>query len=231
MDNVINTRKRLEADLNELKRMIYVMGKMAEDALEKSVNALINKDVTAAHEVLEKDDVIDDMEEKIDILCMEFAARYQPLGEDLRSVTSIMHIAVDIERIGDYGENIAKVAIELADKEPIKRFIDIPRMVERINHMLQTSLTALDTRSPETAYSVFAMDDEVDDLEKQITRELFLMVMERPERIEQSFQLMNVSRTLERAGDHVTNIAERVAYMFTGKTTKASLYRRKKGEC
>ena len=94
--------------------------------------------------------------------------------------------------------------------------------------MLNTSLIAIDTHSPETAVSVFHMDDDVDDLEKQIMRELFVMVMEKPERIEQSFQLMNVSRTLERAGDHVTNVAERVAYMYTGKTTRASQYRRKR---
>jgi phosphate transport system protein len=231
VDGVINTRKRLETDLNELKRMIYVMGKMAGDALEKSVFALKDKDVASAHEVIVNDDLIDEMEEKIDALCMEFAARYQPLGEDLRAVTSIMHIAVDLERIGDYGDNIAKIAIELADKEPIKRLIDVPRMVEKINGMLQVALTALDTRSAELAYTVFPMDDEVDDLERQIMRELFIMVMEKPDRIEQSFQLMNVSRTLERAGDHVTNVAERVAYMYTGKTTKASLYRRKREDC
>lgn len=226
--NTINTRKRLEADLEEIKRMIFRMGRMAGESLEKSVWALKNRDIEMARTVLANDDTIDALEEKIDDSCMEFAARYQPLGEDLRAVTSLMHMAVDLERIGDYGGNIAKVVMETASKEPMKPLIDIPNMVEKINTMLDISLSALDARSPETAMTVFPIDDEVDDLEKQILRELFLMVMEKPERIEQSFLLMNVSRTLERAGDHVTNVAERVAYMYTGKTVRASQHRRKR---
>lgn len=225
--DVINTRKRLEADLDSLRRMIFRMGRLAGESLEKSVAALKDRDAAAARAVLSEDDVIDDLEDAVDGGCMEFAARYQPLGEDLRVVVSLMHIAVDLERIADYGGNIAKVAIELAPKEPMKPLIDIPRMVERIVEMLDKSMSALDARMPELALEVFPMDDEVDDLERQILREMFLLVMERPERIEQSFSLMNVSRTLERAGDHVTNVAERVAYMYTGKTVRASQYRRK----
>lgn len=225
--DVINTRKRLEADLDSLRRMIFRMGRLAGESLEKSVAALKDRDAAAARAVLSEDDVIDDLEDAVDGGCMEFAARYQPLGEDLRVVVSLMHIAVDLERIADYGGNIAKVAIELAPKEPMKPLIDIPRMVERIVEMLDKSMSALDARTPELALEVFPMDDEVDDLERQILREMFLLVMERPERIEQSFSLMNVSRTLERAGDHVTNVAERVAYMYTGKTVRASQYRRK----
>lgn len=225
--DVLNTRKRLEADLDSLRRMIFRMGRMAGEALEKAVAALKDRDAAAARAVLDDDDVIDDLEDAVDGGCMEFAARYQPLGEDLRVVISLMHIAVDLERIADYGGNIAKVAIELAPKEPMKPLIDIPRMVDRIVEMLEKSMSALDARAPELAMEVFPMDDEVDDLERQILREMFLLVMEKPERIEQSFSLMNVSRTLERAGDHVTNVAERVAYMYTGKTVRASQYRRK----
>lgn len=225
---MINARKRLETDLEELKKMIFLMGRMSANALEKSVTALKNRDVEAARRVIAYDDAIDDLEERIDNCCMEFAARYQPLGEDLRVVTSLMHIAVDLERIGDYGDNIAKIAIDASAKEPIKPLVDIPIMAEKITSMLDIAMTALDTRSPELAISVFPLDDEIDDLEKSIIRELFSVLMDRPELIERSFQLMNVSRTLERAGDHVTNIAERVVFMYTGRTARASSYRRKK---
>ncbi len=228
MMDVINTRKKTRRRPYRTEKNGFQDGKGCREALETAVWALKNRDEAAAREVLEKDDLIDDLEDRIDESCMEFAARYQPLGEDLRTVTSIMHIAVDLERIGDYGGNIAKTAIELASKTPIKPLIDIPRMVEAIKRMLDMAMTAMDTRSPEKAMEVFPMDDQVDDLEKQIMRELFLMVMEKPERIEQSLKLINVSRTLERAGDHVTNVAERIAYMYTGKTVKASQYRRKR---
>lgn len=225
---MINARKRLETDLEELKRMIFLMARMSSNALEKSAAALTNRDVTAAREVIAYDDAIDDLEEKIDNCCMEFAARYQPLGEDLRVVTSLMHIAVDLERIGDYGGNIAKTVIE-AGEEPIKPLINIPIVAEKIINMLSITMTALDTKSPELAISVFTLDDEVDDLEKYIIRELLSVLMGKPELVERSFQLMGVSRALERAGDHVTNIAERIVFMYTGKAARASRYRRKKG--
>jgi len=226
---MINTRKRLETDLEELKKMIFLMGHLSIRALEKSVNALKNQNMADAREVLEADDTIDDLEEKIYNCCMEFAARYQPLGEDLRAVVALMHIAVDLERIGDYGGNIAKVTIEMGEKEPIKPLVDITLMVRKVVDMLNITLDALDTRLPEQAVTVFEMDDEVDGLEKGIVRELFGILLERPQLIEQSFHLMSVSRTLERAGDHVTNIAERIVYMYTGHAARASNFR--SGKC
>ncbi len=226
--NTINTRKRIEEDLSLLKNMIYRMSGLASESLEKAVWALKNQDAEMARKVIADGDVIDELEEKLDAACMEFAARYQPLGEDLRVVVSIMHIACDLVGIGDYGDNISKVTLALSMLPPLKPLIDIPRMVEIIKEMLRLSMTAIDTHDGETALKVFPFDDEVDDLEKQIMRELLLLIMEKPERIEQSFNLMNVSKTLERAGDHATNVAERVAYMYTGRPVKASSFRRKK---
>lgn len=224
----INTRKRLEEDLSALKNMIYRMSGMTAEAVEQAVWALKNRDAALAQKVIDDGDTIDELEEKVDSGCMEFAARYQPLGEDLRSVVSIMHIAVDLERIGDYAENIAKAALVLSDKPPLKPLIDIPRMVEILKKMLSISMEALDRRDGESVVKVFPFDDEMDDLDKQIIRELLLLILEKPERIEQSLSLMNVSRILERAGDHATNVAERIAYMYTGRQVKASDYRRKR---
>lgn len=226
--NEINLRKQLEADLTELKRMILRLGKMAEESIVKAAWVLKKQDAAMAKVIFEKDDDLDELAGDIDNACMHFVARYQPLGEDLRAVTSIMHIAIDLERIGDYGGNIAKVAADLADKELIKPLIDIPRMVEVFSSMLDKALTAFDTDDVEAAKEVFGMDDLMDDLEKQIMRELLLLMMERPQRIEQATQLLNVARTLERAGDHITNVAERVVYILTGKTVRASAFRRPK---
>ena len=226
MTDTINARKQLETDLTELKRMILRLGKMAEEAVDKAVWALKNQDSEAARAIIGKDDDIDELAARIDNSCMHFTARYQPLGEDLRTVTSVMHMAIDLERIGDYGSNIAEVALDLADKEFIKPLIDIPRMVDVFSDMMDRVLSALDTGDGERAKQVFPMDDMLDDLEEQIMRELLLLMMERPRRIEQASMLLNVARTLERAGDHVTNVAERVVYIVTGKTVKASAFRR-----
>jgi len=222
----INTRKQLESDLLELKRKIIQLGKMSEDTITQAVWALKNKDATVAKAVIDGDDEIDEFTDQIDNECMRFAARYQPLGQDLRSIQAMTHMATDFERIADYGVNIARFAIQMEGKEWIKPLIDIPRMVEIISEMISKALTALDVCDIEFVMQIFKLDETVDDIEKQIMRELFLLIMEKPSRIEQSFMLMNIARTLERAGDHVTNIAERIYYICTGKRIKASDYKR-----
>lgn len=224
----LNARRQLEADLSELTRMLMRLSKMAEEALARSVWALKNQDVETARNVLDKDDALDQLTGRIDVECMNFVARFQPLGEDLRTVTSIMHMAVDLERIGDYGGNIARAAIELAGKELMKPLIDIPRMTTTLSEMLEKAMSSLERREPALAREVFPLDDLVDDLEKQIMRELLLLMMERPQRIEQATLLLNVARTLERAGDHITNVAERVLYSLTGKVIRATDFRRPK---
>ncbi len=226
--STINTRKRVEEDLSSLKNMIYRMCGMAGESVEQAVWALKNRDAELARKVIEAGDALDELEDKVDAGCMEFAARYQPLGEDLRSVVSLMHIAVDLERIGDYAENIAESAAALSGKPPLKPLTDIPCMVEILKKMLSLSAEALDSRSVAAALNVFPLDDDMDDLDRQIIRELLLLIMEKPERIEQSIGLMNVSRILERAGDHATNVAERIAYMYTGRPVRASDCRRKR---
>ena len=224
----LNARRQLEADLSELTRMLMRLSKMAEEALARSVWALKNQDVETARNVLDKDDALDQLTGRIDVECMNFVARFQPLGEDLRTVTSIMHMAVDLERIGDYGGNIARAAIELAGTELMKPLIDIPRMTATLSEMLEKAMSSLERREPALAREVFPLDDLVDDLEKQIMRELLLLMMERPQRIEQATLLLNVARTLERAGDHITNVAERVLYSLTGKVIRATDFRRPK---
>jgi phosphate transport system protein len=219
---VINTRKQLESDLLELKRKMMQLGRMSEDAISRAVWAFKNRDTAASQTVIDGDDAIDEFSDQIDNECMNFAARYQPLGQDLRTIQAMTHMAVDFERIADYGVNIARFAIQMEGKELIKPLIDIPRMVEIISEMIGKALTALDVCDKEFVMQIFKLDETVDDIEKQIMRELFLLVMEKPSRIEQSFMLMNIARTLERAGDHVTNIAERIYYICTGKKTKAS---------
>ncbi|MDD2207575.1 MAG: phosphate signaling complex protein PhoU [Aminobacterium sp.] len=226
--NQINTRRQLETELTELIRMLTRLGKMSEESLARAVWALKNQNADVAREIIKRDDAIDDLAADIDMACMQFTARFQPLGEDLRTVSSLMHMAVDLERLGDYASNIAKAAIEVADKELMKPLIDIPRMVDILSDMLEKSLEALENKNDAMAYRVFPLDDIIDDLEKQIMRELLLLMMERPQRIEQATLLLNVARTLERAGDHITNVAERVVYIITGKTVKASAYRRPK---
>ncbi|MDR2527797.1 MAG: phosphate signaling complex protein PhoU [Synergistaceae bacterium] len=221
-----NIRKQQDSDLVEIKRMLFHLGKISENAVIRAVWALENGDSVMARAVIDGDDALDELTGHIDANCMSFGARYQPLGRDLRTITSIMHMAVDLERVGDYGVNIARAALEMEGRVLIKPLIDIPRMAAILSEMLDKALDAFDAGNAEMAQAVFAMDELVDELEKQVVRELFTMIMERVDRLEQAFLLMNVARTLERAGDHATNIAERVIYMCAGKTVKASEFKR-----
>lgn len=221
----ISTRKQQDSELTELKRMLLRLGKMSGSAVSSAVWSLEKRDVDTALSVIDGDDVLDELAHRIDASCMNFAARYQPLGEDLRTVSSIMHMAINLERIGDYGVNIARATLDLDGKTLIKPLMDIPRMAAILSEMLDKILSIFDAGNAEGASAVFAMDQQIDALEKQIIRELITMVMERVDRLEQAFLLMNVARTLERAGDHATNITERVIYMYTGKTVKAADYK------
>jgi phosphate transport system protein len=222
---LINTRKQQDSDLAEIERMLFRLGKLSENAVVRAVWALEKSDAATARSVIERDDALDELTERIDGGCMSFGARYQPLGQDLRTITSIIHMAVDLERVGDYGVNIARAAIDMEGRALMKPLIDLPRMAAILSEMLDKSLAAFDIGDPEMAKVVFTMDEQIDALEKQVVRELITMVMERVDRLEQAFLLMGVARTLERAGDHATNIAERVVYMCTGKTVKASAYK------
>ncbi len=222
----INTRAHLEESIGEIKRKILKLGKMSDESLAKAVWSLKTQDIETAKLVIKNDDHIDQLRYEIENDCLKFIVRFQPLGEDLRTVSSCMYIAGDIERLGDYGSSIAKVAIKLSDEQLIKPLIDIPRMQQMVSSMLEKSMEALDSGNLGIAREVFIMDDEVDDLEKQILRELVLMMMENTSRIEQASTLFVVARNLERAGDHITNVAERVFYIFTGEITSASSFRR-----
>jgi phosphate transport system protein len=224
---LINTRKRQDSELAEIKRMLFRLGKIGGNAVVRAVWALEKGDAVTARAIIDGDDALDELTRRIDENCMSFGARYQPLGQDLRAITSIMHMAVDLERVGDYGVNIARASIEMEGRVLIKPLIDVPRMAGILSEMLDKTLTAFDICDAEMAENVFTMDEQIDELERQIVRELFTMVMERVDRLEQAFLLMGVARTLERAGDHVTNIAERAIYMCTGKTVRASNYKHK----
>lgn len=226
----INVREHIDLELKNLEEKLLKLGKLAIDAVSQSVLALKEQDVDKAKAVIEGDKNLDDMAEDIDMSCLKFMARFQPLGQDLRTVSAIMHMAVDLERIGDYGASIAKRAIKLSDRPHIKPLLDIPRMESDIRKMVFLALNALMEKDTKNAEDVCRMDDEVDDLERQIFRELLLIMIERPQVIEQATELLLVARTLERAGDHATNLAERVIYMVTGKKISASQIRRPREE-
>lgn len=211
---------RLEEEINKLKKMLFEMATSVEEMIAKSVKALEENNMILAEEVIKSDQVVNEMEVDIDNQCIRILALYHPEAEDLRTVTMIMKINNDLERIGDHAVNIAEMTKYLADKPPVKPLIDIPKMAEKAIEMLQESLDSFVNKDADLAVEVCKKDDEVDALEPQIVRELITYMISDPLTIDRALTLILIARGLERVADLATNIAEDTYYISSGKILK-----------
>ncbi|CAG0940659.1 partial Phosphate-specific transport system accessory protein PhoU, partial [Candidatus Brocadiaceae bacterium] len=203
--------------LKNLENEVLRMGEMVAHAIKKSVEALQKRDINASKEVVKNDLLINKKRFDIEEQCIALIATQQPMAIDLRTLTSILSIVTDLERMGDHAEGIAKINILMGNEPLVKPLIDIPRMADTGLSMLDTCLKAFVDRDTEMARRVCNEDDQVDALHDQIYRELLLMMMENPRIIHMATYLTWVSHNLERIADRVTNIAERIVFMVTGK--------------
>lgn len=211
---------RLEEEINKLRKMLFEMASSAEEMIAKSIKALQENNMILAEEIIQSDDKVNEMEIEIDNQCIRILALFHPEAEDLRTVTMIMKINNDLERIGDHAVNIAEKVIYLADKPPVKPLIDIPKMAEKAIEMLQESLDSFVNKDAELAIQVCKKDDEVDALEPQIVRELITCMISDPQTIDRALALIFIARALERVADLATNIAEDTYYIASGKILK-----------
>jgi phosphate transport system protein len=214
---MIRTRQAFDEQLRQLEQKLLQLGACVESMLEKAMRALIQQDLNLAREVVADDDIADDLDLEIEQFCMRLLALQQPMSRDLRLIGTVMKVISDIERIGDYAVDIAKCAIRLSDTAYFKPLVDIPLMGERVRQLLRLALTALVRHDLELVRQVIALDDEVDELWAALREELETLMEQRPEVVRQAVSLLLVARYLERIADHTVNIAERVAYMETGK--------------
>ena len=196
---------------------ILVMGSMVEKAIGHSVEALKNRDLVMARQIITEDQKINRKRFEIEEKCIQLIATQQPMARDLRSIICILNITTELERIGDYAEGIAKIVLMVGDEPPLKPLIDIPRMAEKVIDMLQRSLDALINHNADAARQITTEDDEVDNLYNQVFRELLTFMIEDPKTITRATRLIWVAHNLERSADRVTNICERVVYLVTGK--------------
>lgn len=212
-----HTSKAFETELVRLQEKILRMGGLVEDAIGRSVQALVDRDPALARQTLERDPLINRHEVEIDEQCIELLALRQPAAGDLRLIITGLKISTDLERIGDLAVNLCERALELIDAPPLKPLIDLPRMAEEARAMLRMSLDAYVSRNARKAQEVCGRDDAVDRLNEQIFRELLTYMMENPANISRALGLIMISRYLERIADHATNIAEMVIYLVKGK--------------
>jgi phosphate transport system protein len=211
------TRHTLERELDEVQEDMLVMADMVATAIELSIDSLKNRDIELAKKIIHDDALINAKRFEIEEKCLEIMATQQPLAGDLRTLIAVLHIIVDLERMGDHAEGSAKVAIMLAADPPLKPYIDIPRMAEIAVRMLRASLEAFKQRDVDAARAICDQDDEVDVLYDQVYRELLVYMLNDPKTIERATHVTWVAHNLERIADRVTNICERVVYMVQGK--------------
>jgi phosphate transport system protein len=201
----------------EIQEDMLVMAGMVETAIERGIEALKTRNVNLAHQIIEDDLKINRKRYDTEDKCLELIATQQPLASDLRTIASVLHITVDLERMGDHAEGIAKIALMLADEPPLKPYIDIPRMAQVGIDMLMGSMEAFKDRDPERARAICNQDDEVDALYDQVYRELLTFMFNDPRTIQRATYLIWVAHNLERIADRVTNICERVVYLVEGR--------------
>ena len=214
---MLEMRKVFHSELKEIENDVIAMGSMVENSLKLSVEALRNRDLVLAERIIADDDKVNSKRFDIEGRSLFLVATQQPVGSELRIIASILNIIWELERIADHAEGIARVTIMIGDEPPLKPLVDIPRMMEKVNNMLRRSLEAFINRDADTARKISTEDDEVDNLYDQVFRELLSFMAEDPRTITRATRLIWVVHNLERSGDRVTNISERVVFVVTGK--------------
>jgi phosphate transport system protein len=205
-----------ESELAALKESLLAMASHAESAVTRAMRALVDRDDNLARQVEEDDNILDQYEIEIDDMAIHLLAK-APLATDLRLITVAMKISQNLERVGDSAVTIARRARDLNTEPQLKAYVDLPRMATMSIEMLRDSITAFVNRQPELARAVVPRDHDVDDLNRQLHRELSSYMVERPTTISRCLRLMVISKAVERVADHATNIAEEVVYLYEAK--------------
>lgn len=208
-------------EMNQLKETVLAMASHAESAVSRSIRSLVDRNDALALQVIEDDNAIDQFEIQVDDLAIQLLTK-APLATELRFITVAMKISQNLERVGDEACSVARRAHDLNAEPQLKPYIDIPRMAQMALEMLRNALTAFVERKPELARTVIPRDKEVDDLNRQLHRELSSYMVERPTTITRCLHLMVISKCLERIADHATNIAEEVVYLLEAKDIRHS---------
>jgi phosphate transport system protein len=207
-----------DEELTRLAALIAEMGGMSEAAVSDAARALLKLDHALAKDIIAKDKQIDRIHRQIDDMAVSMIARRQPMAVDLRSIITAIHVAGDLERVGDMAKTIARRTLQIEGLSLTPKFYNgVKHMADLILRQLKAALDAYATRNSAAAVDVCNSDEEIDALYTSLFRELLTYMMEDPRNITQCTHLLFCSKSLERVGDHATNIAEAAFYLDTGR--------------
>lgn len=212
MERAIDTR------IEDLKKMILLMGGHVEKSLAQATAALLSKDLAAFEEVHNIEKLINEDHIRVDNACMNILAKQGPVAKDLRLVLSVIKINNDLERMGDQAVNISYSGKDYLGRKPIQAQLgDIQKMSEIAGRMVKGALDCFVREDVEHSKKILMMDDEIDALKNKVFKDCMAHMKTHSEDVEAALDLILIARNLERLGDHATNIAEDVIFAFTGK--------------
>ncbi|MFD3257915.1 phosphate signaling complex protein PhoU [Paenibacillus lentus] len=209
-------RREFDQNLEELRQLLREMGEHVEHALRESILSLHSLDSSKAKGVIAQDLKLNEMEEEVMDIGSRLIVTQQPVAKDLRRIIVAFKISSDLERMGDLAVDIAKVTLRLEGQKLLKPLIDIPKMAELVELMVEESLQSYLDENTDLAYKMAKDDDEVDHLYSQMISELYSIVITHPDSVQQVMLLTLVGRYIERIADHATNIGESTVYLVTG---------------
>ena len=208
--------RHIERQIEHLKERILRVGTLVEEAISRSISAVINRDVALAQRVMASDEAIDRMEVEVEEECLKILALYQPVAADLRFVVAVLKINNDLERMGDLAKNIAKRVAQLEDAGPLELHPEIRTMATLAEEMVRECLAAVVDGDPVLARRVREQDDAVDAQRQRVRKRLLEGIKGSPDRVEALLRLNSITKHIERIADMATNVAEDVIYMVEG---------------
>jgi phosphate transport system protein len=206
----------LEQELESTRAKIFEMADLVVEAVVKAVDSLKKSDLKSAREVIKNDSKLDELENIIDEMCGRILVTKQPAAVHFRLILAMLKINTDLERIGDIATNIAKETLKFEGRPLFKNPLDIIRMGSIAVEMIRGSFNSISEKNVEIAKEVINKDNEIDELNVQVYRELFTYMAENPKLISDALSMIMVAKALERIADHATNIAEMAIYYIEG---------------
>ena len=209
----MQTRGVLQEELNKLRRELTLMASRVEEDLGKALAMLRSGGEELAEEVKESGKIVDALQHRIEDMALVLIATQQPKARDLRELITVFKITTNLERIGDYGIHLAKVAAKLSDRPSFRSMERIERMAEAGQEMLKAAFNAYLVQDADAARKVAILDDKIDEEHKALTEEVLAFMKEKPRLVKAAARILRLSGYMERLGDHITNICEGVIYI------------------
>jgi phosphate transport system protein len=211
-----STRGAFDQRLIEIRDNLLRMAQLLDTAIGQAMTALKNQDLSLARQVINDDEAINNLRFTVEEECLTLIATQQPMASDLRVIVAAMNLVNDMERMADHATGIAKTVLRMGNEPLLKPLVDLPRMAQSARDMLKRSIDAFLARDAAAARAIADEDDQIDHLYKAIFDELLEIMARDPATIPRGTYLLWCAHNLERIGDRVTNIAERVIFMTEG---------------